>query len=105
MALIDVSEQDFQQHDRGQSRPVPGVVDFWAAWCGPCRQLGPVLEKAANKRDGKVVLAKIDTDENPRISEAFGIQGIPAVKAFQNGEVVAEFVGALPPAQVEQFFD
>ncbi|HVE68206.1 MAG TPA: tetratricopeptide repeat protein, partial [Solirubrobacteraceae bacterium] len=74
-------------------------------WCGPCRQLTPALENAANTRDGKVVLAKLDTDANPRISQAFGIQGIPAVKAFKDGEVVSEFVGAQPPPVVERFFD
>ena len=80
------------------------VVDFWAEWCGPCRMLGPVIEKAVDKRDG-VDLVKIDTDANPRVSQAYQIQSIPAVKAFKDGKVVDEFVGALPPAQVERFLD
>jgi putative thioredoxin len=105
MTVIDVTEENFAAEVLDRSSELPVVVDFWAPWCAPCRQLGPALEKAAEKRDGRVVLAKIDTDENPRISQLFKIQGIPAVKAFKNGSVVAEFVGAKPPAEVERFFD
>ena len=105
MTVIDVDEADFETEVVQRSAELPVVVDFWAPWCAPCRQLGPVLEKAAEAREGKVVLVKIDTDQNPGIAQQFGIQGIPAVKAFVDGEVAAEFVGAQSPSHVEAFFD
>jgi putative thioredoxin len=105
MTVIDVDEAGFRTEVVERSSAVPVVVDFWAAWCGPCRALTPLLERAASARDGKVVLAKVDTDANPGLASAFGIQGIPAVKAFRDGKVVSEFVGAQQPAFVERFFD
>jgi putative thioredoxin len=102
---IDTAEADFQRDVIERSKEVPVVVDFWAEWCGPCRQLSPALEAAESKRDGDVVLVKVETDENQGLAAQYGIQGIPAVKAFRDGEVVDEFVGAVPPAQVEAFFD
>jgi putative thioredoxin len=105
VTVIDINEEDFAAEVLQRSAEVPVVVDFWAPWCAPCRQLSPALEKAAEARDGKVVLVKIDTDQNPEVAQRYGVQGIPAVKAFVDGEVTAEFVGAQPPSQVEAFFD
>jgi putative thioredoxin len=103
--IRDVDEAAFQADVIDRSHEVPVVVDFWAEWCGPCRQLGPALEAEAKARGDDVDLAKVDVDSNQAISQSFGIQGIPAVKAFKDGKVVAEFTGAIPPAQVAEFFN
>jgi putative thioredoxin len=102
---MDVTDSDFQTAVIDRSHQVPVVVDFWAEWCGPCRQLGPVIEKAVAARAGTIELAKVDVDASPGVSRAFGIQSIPAVKAFKDGQVASEFVGAQPPALVERFLD
>ena len=105
MAAVDVTDATFEQDVVERSRELPVVVDFWAEWCGPCKLLEPVLEKAAAARDGELVLAKLDVDANPAAASRFGVSGIPAVKAFRHGHVVAEFVGAQPPSAVAAFLD
>jgi putative thioredoxin len=103
--IFDATEADFEQTVIERSRRLPVVVDFWAAWCAPCRQLTPVLEQAVTERAGKLALAKVDTEANQRLAAAFGIQGIPAVKAFKDGRIESEFTGAQPPAVVARFLD
>jgi putative thioredoxin len=102
---IDVTEATFAQEVIARSRTTPVVVDFWAEWCGPCRTLTPALEAAEVTRGGKVVLAKVDVDANQALAARYGVQGIPAVKAFRDGKVAGEFVGAVPKTKVEELFD
>ena len=102
---MDVTSETFERDVIERSRELPVVVDFWAPWCAPCTMLGPVLEREIEARAGTVELAKIDVDENQDIAAMYSIRGIPAVKAFRNGNVVAEFIGAQPATEIARFLD
>lgn len=102
---IDVTDATFQTDVVERSKTTPVVIDLWATWCGPCQTLGPILEKVVDATDGKVVLAKVDVDANPSISQAFRVQSIPAVYAMKDGQVVDGFMGAYPEDVVRQFVD
>ncbi|MGD8553288.1 MAG: thioredoxin, partial [Anaerolineales bacterium] len=101
--VIDVNDATFEEDVLLQSHDVPVVVDFWATWCGPCKMLSPILERFALEAGGSFVLAKLDVDENQGVAVRYGVQGIPAVKAFVNGQVIHEFVGAQPESMVRRF--
>jgi putative thioredoxin len=103
--VVDVTEADFQALVIDTSMTVPVVIDFWADWCGPCKQLSPVLERLAHAAGGTWVLAKIDLDANPRLGQAFQVQSIPAIFAVVKGQPIPLFQGALPEAEVRRFLD
>lgn len=103
--VFDVTDAQFQTAVIDRSHTTPVVVDLWAEWCGPCKQLGPMLERAVTARGGDVVLAKVDTEANPEVARAFQVQSIPAVFGLRDGKVVAQFVGVRPEAEIQRFLD
>ena len=102
---MDVTTESFERDVIERSREIPVVVDFWAAWCGPCRALGPAIESEVAKRADRLELVKLNIDSEPEIAGRYGIQSIPTVAVFRDGEVASGFIGAYPPAAIGRFFD
>ena len=103
--MVELTESNFEKEVIEKSKIIPVLVDFWAPWCGPCRMIGPVLEKLEGSYTGRFVLGKMNVDENGSIAEKYSIMSIPNVKLFRDGKVVDEFVGALPEPSVKPFLD
>lgn len=103
--ILNVDEENFEEKVIEGSKKIPIVVDFWASWCMPCLMLSPILEKLAEEKKGKFILAKVNVDTNPRLTQRYGIMSIPNVKMFKNGKVVSEFVGALPEGRVREWLE
>jgi len=102
---MDVTTETFESQVIARSHELPVVVDFWAAWCGPCRALGPAIESEVDKRGGRIELAKLNVDAEPAIANRYGIQSIPTIAVFRDGEVATGFVGAYPAATIGRFLD
>ncbi len=102
---MDVTDINFEKEVIEKSKEIPVLVDFWASWCGPCMMLKPVLEKITKEYEGKMILAKASTEDNPNAASKYGIMSIPAVKLFKNGEVVDEFIGAQPEETIKEWLN
>jgi len=103
--MIELSESNFEKEVIEKSKVIPVLVDFWAQWCGPCRMLGPVLEKLEGSYTGRLILGKLNVDDNGNLAAKYSVMSIPNVKLFRDGKIVDEFVGALPESSIKAFLD